>query len=192
MSVKLHKPCIPATAGIQCPKSIQTIVRGFWVPAFAGMNGILLLACGQQPTEAPAVPEAPKITHDAPTPSAPTAPKSLILEDIDFNSYSQDLAKFTGLKKGQSRGEAVDNVRLYFAPEQGNTIISTTQSMFERDDGAVLIFGASGLPDDSVKAEEIYLIVSGEKGAQTLAAFGSRIKCHRGKNTTEWTTELCP
>jgi len=126
------------------------------------------------------------------TPATPQMPKSLALEDIDFDSYSKALAKWTGLKEGQSRGEAVDNVRLYFAPEEGNAIISTSQSIFEREDGAVLIFGAKGLPDDSVKAEEIYLIVSGEKGAQTLAAYGSRIKCHRGENTTEWTTTLCP
>jgi len=126
------------------------------------------------------------------TPSTPPAPKSLTLEDIDFDGYSQDLAKFTGLKEGQSRGEAVDNIRLYFAPEQGSQIISTSQSTFERDDGAVLLFSASGLPDDSVKAEEIYLIVSGEVGSQTLAAFGSRIKCHRGENTKEWQTALCP
>ena len=118
--------------------------------------------------------------------------KTRTLEDIDFNSFSKELAKFTGLKAGQSRGEAVDNVRLYFAPEQGSQIISTSQSTFEREDGAVLLFSASGLPDDSVKAEEIYLILSGDKGAQTLAAYGSRIKCHRGENTTHWTTKLCP
>ncbi|MEP3892270.1 MAG: hypothetical protein ABJN69_17555 [Hellea sp.] len=135
--------------------------------------------------------ESVPATSSNPTP-LPPMPKSLSLEDIDFNSYSKDLAKFTGLKEGQSRGEAVDNVRLYFAPEAGNAIISTSQSKFERDDGAVLIFGASGLPDDSVKSEEIYLIVSGEKGSQILAAFGSRIKCHRGENTTEWQTDLCP
>lgn len=122
----------------------------------------------------------------------PPMPKSLTLEDIDFGSYSKDLAKFTGLKEGQSRGEAVDNVRLYFAPEDGSAMISTSHSKFERDDGAVLLFSASGLPDDSVKAEEIYLIVSGAKGAQTLEAFGSRIKCHRGENITEWQTALCP
>jgi len=126
------------------------------------------------------------------TPPAPSMPKSLTLEDIDFNSYSKALAKFTNLKEGQSRGEAVDNVRLYFAPEGGSTIISTSQSTFERDDGAVLLFSAKGLPDDSVKAEEIFLILSGEKGAQTLEAYGSRIKCHRGENTTKWQKELCP
>ena len=166
-----------------------------WVPAFAGMTAFVLVSCGQKSVNAPAVPETPKVTGDAAPTSMP--PKSLTLEDIDFNAYSKELAKFTGLKEGQSRGEAVDNVRLYFAPEQGSQIISTSQSIFERDDGAVLLFSASGLPDDSVKAEEIYLIVSGEKGAQTLAAFGSRIKCHRnpnggGENTTKWQTDLCP
>ena len=169
-----------------------------WVPTLVfarkhmvGMSGVFLAACGQQSFEVPAMPEAPKVVRDA-TPPLPPMPKSLTLEDIDFNDYSKSLAKFTGLKEGQSRGEAVDNVRLHFAPENGSAMISTSQSTFEREDGAVLIFSASGLADDSVKAEEIYLIVSGAKGSQTLAAYGSRIKCHRGKNTTEWQTALCP
>ena len=165
---------------------------------------LALLAACQSPETAERVqkvePETVPQTSTLPAPEAklespsiPSAPlKSFTLEDIDFNDYSKDLAKFTGLKEGQSRGEAVDNVRLYFAPEGGNTIISTSQSTFERDDGAVLLFSASGLPDDSVKAEEIYLIVSGVVGSQTLAAFGSRIKCHRGENTKEWQTALCP
>jgi len=162
-----------------------------WVPACAGMTGVFLVACQPQATDASAIPKAPNVTESITSPAVPTPPKPMTLEDIDFNAYSKGLAKFTGLKEGQSRGEAVDNVRLYFAPESGK-IISTSQSTFEREDGAVLLFSASGLPDDSVKAEEIYLIVSGEKGAQTLAAFGSRIKCHRGENTTEWQTALCP
>ena len=178
---------------------LQTLERGSrvnnirsWIPACAGMSGIILAACGQQIAETPTLPEVPKATQSITTPSAPPTPKSLTLEDIDFNSYSKDLAKWTGLKEGQSRGEAVDNIRLYFAPESGNTIISTSQISFEREDGAVLIFSASGLPDDSVKSEEIYLILSGAKGTQSLAAFGSRIKCHRGENITEWQTDLCP
>ena len=163
-------------------------------PALTFSLAMTLSACGVKNADAPSILEGPNVmseTMPATTP-IPTPPKSLTLEDIDFNSYSKDLAKFTSLKEGQSRGEAVDNVRLYFAPENGNTIISTSQSSFEREDGAVLLFSAKGLPDDSVKAEEIYLILSGEKGAETLAAFGSRIKCYRGENTTEWTTELCP
>ena len=163
-----------------------------WVPACAGMIGLILVGCGASETDTPAAPEAPKVVAETSVPPIPPMPKSLTLEDIDFNAYSKDLAKFTGLKDGQSRGEAVDNVRLYFAPERGNTMVKTTQSKFEREDGAVLLFGVSGLPDDSVKAQEIYLIMSGEKGAQKLGAYGMRIKCYRGENTTEWTTELCP
>jgi hypothetical protein len=154
-------------------------------------SAIILVACGAKSVDAPSTTEAQKAMSET-TPAVPSMPKSLTLEDIDFNAYSKALAKFTGLKEGQSRGEAVDNVRLYFAPEGGNTIISTSQSTIERDDGAVLIFSASGLPDDSVKAEEIYLIVSGEVGSQTLAAYGSKIKCHRGENTTEWQAKPCP
>ena len=130
---------------------------------------------------------------DAPAPiDKVQAAPSRTIDDIDFNGYSKELAKFTGLSVGQSRGEAVDNIRLYFAPEQGSTIINTTQSKFEREDGAVLLFGASGFPDDAVKAEEIYIIVQGPKGSQTLAAFGARIQCHRGNNTTEWQATPCP
>ena len=162
-----------------------------WAPACAGMMGFVLVACGSKTTEGPAAPEAPNVMAETTAP-IPPMPKSLRLEDIDFNAYSKDLAKFTGLKDGQSRGEAVDNVRLYFAPERGNTMVKTTQSKFEREDGAVLLFGVSGLPDDSVKAQEIYLIMSGEKGAQRLGAYGMRIKCYRGNNTTEWQTALCP
>lgn len=157
---------------------------------------LMLLACSAEAPDEPVNMRAsvPDLQASPALPQIPKPPmsKSLTLEDIDFNSFSKDLAKLTGLKEGQSRGEAVDNVRLYFAPEAGSQIISTSQSTFERDDGAVLIFGASGLPDDAVKAEEIYLIVSGAKGDQTLGAFGSRIKCHRGENTTEWQTNLCP
>ncbi len=132
------------------------------------------------------------VTEVSELPKQPNRPQSLRLEDIDFQSYSKDLAKFTGLAEGQSRIEAIDNVRLYFAPEEGDNIIHTRQSSFEREDGAVFIFGASGLPDDSVKAEEIYLILTGPKGSQTLGAYGAKIMCHRGSNTTEWQTKPCP
>ncbi len=132
------------------------------------------------------------VISDFQYPEVPTPPESLRLEDIDFAAYSEDLAQFTGLKIGQSRIEAIDNVRLHFAPGEGDNMIRTSQSVFEREDGAVMIYRASGLADDSVKAEEIYLIVTGPKGAQTLASFGSRIKCYRGENTTEWQTAFCP
>ena len=190
MALMLINPLIPAKAGIGTNLSLSAKLKHVLIPAFAGMSGVFLLACGEQKTNE-TINSVPASTP-APASATPTPPKSLTLEDIDFNAYSKGLAKFTGLKEGQSRGEAVDNVRLYFAPENGSAMISTSQSKFERDDGAVLLFSASGLPDDSVKAEEIYLIVSGEAGSQTLAAYGLRIKCHRGENTTEWQTDLCP
>lgn len=138
--------------------------------------------------EAPSQP----IASSTNVPAPPTPPKSLRLEDIDFTAYSEAMARFTGLEVGQSRIEAIDNVRLYFAPGEGADIIQTSQSIFEREDGAVMVFSAAGLPDDSVKAEEIYLITTGAEGAQTLQAFGSRIKCYRGENTTDWQTTNCP
>jgi len=138
--------------------------------------------------EQPIVPSQSSLT----TPKIPMPPKSLRLEDIDFTSYSESMAQFTGLKVGQSRIEAIDNIRLYFAPAEGDNIIQTSQSTFDREDGSVMIFGASGLADDSVKAEEIFLILTGPEGAQTLQAFGSKIKCHRGDNTSEWQITNCP
>ena len=83
-------------------------------------------------------------------------------------------------------------MRLYFAPEEGSNMIQTSQSIFERDDGSVMLYSAAGLPDDSIKAEEIYLILTGEDGAQTLQSFGLRLKCYRGENTTDWQNKPCP
>ena len=137
-------------------------------------------SCGQQ---------AAKTT----APSAPPVPvKSMTLEDIDFASYSEDLAKFVGLENGEDRWAAIDKMRLYFAPEDGQTILNTKTSSFDRPDGSVMIFSASGFKDDSIKAQELFMIFAGDKDAQTLAAYGLKQKCHRGDNTTEWQTNLCP
>jgi hypothetical protein len=156
--------------------------------------GFYLTYSGGKNDKASEMPNEPPQTSQpvASTPDVPAPPKSLRLEDIDFSTYSQELARFTGLTEGQSRIEAIDNVRLYFAPEEGANIINTSQSSFDRDDGSVLIFGAAGLPDDSVKAQEIYLILTGPKPDQKLAAYGMRVKCHRGENSTNWQNTLCP
>ena len=136
--------------------------------------------CGQQAAETTA-------------PSAPPVPvKSMTLEDINFASYSEDLAKFVGLENGEDRCAAIDKMRLYFAPEDGQTILNTKTSSFDRPDGSVMIFSASGFKDDSIKAQELFMIFAGDKDAQILAAYGLKQKCHRGDNTTEWQTNLCP
>ena len=168
--------------------------RDHRVLAFAGMIGALLLACApsENTNVATDTSRSVQISELPPIPEMPLMPKSLVLDDIDFNSFSKDLAVSVGLKEGLSRGEAVDLIRLHFAPHSGEIMIKTSQSIFEHDDGAVLLFGASGFPDDSVKAEEIFIIVAGPKGAQTLGAYGARIKCYRGENTTEWQVDPCP
>ena len=142
-------------------------------------TALCVSSCGQQ---------AAKIT----APNAPPAPvKSMTLEDINFASYSEDLAKFVGLENGEDRWAAIDKMRLYFAPEDGTTILNTKTSKFDRPDGSVLIYTVSGLKDDSIKAQELFMIFAGDINAQTLGAFGLKQQCYRGDNTTEWTTELC-
>jgi len=59
-----------------------------------------------------------------------------------------------------------------------------------------LLFARNNILDDAVFAEEIYAVFAGpgdaEKFNQKLAAYGLRLKCRRGENAMEWTTELCP
>lgn len=122
----------------------------------------------------------------------PKSMKTTILEDIDFSSYSEDLAKFIKLEAGESNWAAIDKMRLYFAPEDGKTILQTKTSTFDRPDGSVMVYSVSGLKDDSVKAQELFMIFSGPKEGQILAAYGLKQKCQRGANTTNWQTKLCP
>ena len=115
---------------------------------FTFSAALLLAACGAQTTDSPITsgvgPEGPVITDFIP-PDIPPAPKSLTLEDIKFDSYSEDLAKFIGLETGEQSWSAIDKMRLYFAPEDGTTILSTKTSTFDRPDGSVMVYTVSGL-----------------------------------------------
>ena len=146
-------------------------------------------------TSAPVAPTPPITAPAVQPPATPTLPAGKI-EDIDFGSYTEELAGHIGLELGESRLDAIDKIRLYFAPEPGTSIINLTSSTFERDDGSVMLFAWNDMPDDSVFAEEIYAVFSGPGGAnkfnQSLAAFGLRMKCRRGENAMQWTTEICP
>ncbi|GGX59190.1 hypothetical protein GCM10011309_05980 [Litorimonas cladophorae] len=163
------------------------------------LSCVALAACSAevQPPEPPVVPVSaespmPKVRN---MPAVPTIGASNV-SDIDFDQYSPALAGVIGLTEGETRLEAVDKIRLFFAPEAGSTILSTASATFEGDDNAVMLFSVKGLPDDSVKAQEVYAVFTGPGGAnkfnQSLAAYGMRIKCYRGSNTTEWQTDLCP
>ena len=144
---------------------------------------LALSACGQASIGS---------SDDSGASATPETPKSLTLEDIDFSSYSEDLAKFIDLEVGENNWAAIDKMRLYYAPEDGQTILQTKTSTFDRPDGSVMVYTVSDLKDDSVKAEELFMIFAGEKDSQTLAAYGIKIKCQRGPNTTQWQTKPCP
>ena len=129
------------------------------------------------------------------SPAAPLIPAGGV-EDIDFNAYSKALAAPFGLVLGETRLDAIDKIRLHFAPEPGVNMVNLTSSTFELDDGSVMLFARHDKPDDFVFAEEIFAIFSGSGKAnkfnQELAAFGLRVKCRRGDNAMEWTTDSCP
>jgi len=158
---------------------------------------LFVAACGQPTEQSVAAPPAPPETASRVVlPDAPLMLPAGSLEDIDFSDYSQELARFVDLEMGESRLDSIDKIRLYFAPEPGTNMVNMTSSTFERDDGAVMLFARNNIPDDSIFAEEVYAVFSGpgdaEKFNQKLAAYGLRLKCRRGDNAMEWTTELCP
>jgi len=152
-----------------------------------------LASCGQS-TDAPTSP--PQIEAENTPPAPPLFEPTGNLEDIQFSDYSIELAASVGLEMGETRLDSIDKIRLYFAPEPGTSMVNMTSSTFERDDGSVLLFARNNIPDDSAFAEEIYAVFAGpgdaEKFNQKLAAYGLRLKCRRGENAMEWTTELCP
>ena len=141
-------------------------------------------------------PTPPETSSPVETPEPPQTLPAGRMEDIDFGSYSQDLAARIDLQMGESRLDSIDKIRLYFAPEPGTNMVNLTSSTFERDDGSVMLFARNNLPDDAIFAEEVYAVFSGPGDAnkfnQKLASYGLRLKCRRGDTAMEWTTTLCP
>jgi len=159
------------------------------------LGSSLLVGCkASEAPIAPQVPSAPAVTETAQPPAAPLLPAGS-LDDIDFSSYSPELASPFGLIIGETRLDSIDKIRLYFSPEPGTNMVNMTSSTFERDDGSVMLFARNNIPDDAIFSEEIYAVFSGsktDKFNQKLAAYGLRLKCRRGDNAMEWTTNLCP
>jgi len=101
-----------------------------WFPIFIGMSGVFGVSCGNQTTKALDDVNQLEAMVETSTPPVPLTPKSLTLDDIDFSSYSEDLAKFIQLENGEESWAAIDKMRLYFAPEDGQTILQTKTSTF--------------------------------------------------------------
>jgi hypothetical protein len=158
---------------------------------------ILLSACSNDAPvaddvaapEEPQFRELPDRIRDSSNPSA----------DIDYHSYSTDMAKFVGLEVGESHTSAVAKISAYFAPEtlgEGKKQESSV-SIYDRDGGSILLAVSDGLMDDSVKGESLYAVFAkedlGEDGVtQTLVTYGLKVKCWRGENKDNWQTDLCP
>jgi len=169
------------------------VMRQFFKIIVLTVLACVLASCGQS-TDAPTSPPQTEAENTPPVP--PLFEPTGNLEDIQFSDYSIELAASVGLEMGETRLDSIDKIRLYFAPEPGTSMVNMTSSTFERDDGAVLLFARNNILDDAVFAEEIYAVFAGpgeaEKFNQKLAAYGLRLKCRRGENAMEWTTELCP
>lgn len=191
LSYRLYRRANSYLGSFSFPRWQMMKVFSCLVPAF------VIVACGQATEETVTLlPMPPQTSGEVTPPDTPATLPAASLEDIDFGSYSTELASGFGLTMGETRLDSIDKIRLYFAPEPGTNMVNMTSSTFERDDGSVMLFARNNLPDDSVFAQEIYTVFSGpgdaDKFNQKLAAYGLRLKCRRGENAMEWTTELCP
>ena len=116
-------------------------------PANTGeASEVKLESAPDAPPTSPKTPSTPQIAPVAPGTGGTilsVAPPSLpvgAVDDIDFNSYSQELAASFGLQLGESRLDTIDRIRLHFAPEPGTNMVNLTSSTFELDDGSVMLF----------------------------------------------------
>jgi len=123
----------------------------------------------------------------APLPEAPDIPQRI--EDIDFASYSTDLARFSGLNKGDNKAAAIEAIHAFFKPEKGaKGQAAYTFLELGGLGGTVIIASADGLADDSVKARELYAVFRDD----SLITYGMKVKCWRGDRSDVWIVDLCP
>ncbi len=135
-------------------------------------------------------------TDNVPGVMPPKPPRPSLDEDAgyDLADFDAGLARGVGLKPGMEMLTARTIITDYFAPggEEGNAQIAMEQK-FLTSGLTQIIVTRTGLADDSVKAEQLLAVFKPltPKTGQ-LTAYGMRIKCYRGANTTQWQTELCP
>jgi hypothetical protein len=165
---------------------------------------LMLSACSQQPEtmRAPAAPQAP--AGSLAVPDAPAVPDSatgiMRITDIDFTSYSRDLASFVKLEVGESMVSATPKIENFFSP-QGGSLEDARDYSREKTETEFSTFGAQGgkvtlvervnIKDDSVKAEQFYAIFKAKGEGHMLVDYGMKIKCHRGENTENWQIKPC-
>lgn len=157
------------------------------------LGTLVLVACSQNET-------VPQIAE---TPAVPEAPAILRISDIEFESYSRDLAARVEVNPGDLWTEAVPVIEAYFAPKGGDvegysalstgSQTETSFSTFDAEGGKVMLVERINMRDDSVTAQQFYAI--GRKnadGSETLLDYGLKNKCARGDNKDQWSKTLCP
>jgi len=162
---------------------------------------IVLSACSPK-AETPDVPNVPETTGAIDAPEAPKSASQIMrISEIDFASYSRDLASSVGLEFGESMSAATPKIESHFSP-QGGSVEDASDSSRKKTETEFSTFGAEGgkvtlverinIKDDSVKAEQFYAIFKAKGEDFILADYGMKIKCYRGDNTTNWQTSRCP
>jgi hypothetical protein len=116
---------------------------------------------------------------------------AMIEKKILYDHYSQTLASLTGLKQGLTRGEAIDVVRLHFAPKAGDGIVSTAQAEFKQNDHNILLFSAADKSKTPVSAEEIFISFKNVDDLEFVNDFGLRIKCVKNEVISNWQSVDC-
>lgn len=148
----------------------------------------------QTPPEGPSIVAAPEASvkprPDVPTPPAPNGDGILTISDVDFTTYSLELASHLNLEVGEAKGSVEDKIHAAFRPNkmsEGEGHIEYALTELKAEGGSVLLATAEGLADDSVKAKQLYVIFQDDM----LVTYGMKVKCRRGPSPNIWQNSLC-
>lgn len=170
---------------------------------FIPVSILALSACSQNTSETrdvydassmPDVPRVAAVTEGLEPPMPPVVPNGdgiTRLSDIDFASYSMDLAKPLNLEVGELKTSVEDKVHATFRPNKmpdGKGHMEYALTELKAEGGSVLLATAQGLADDSVKAQQLYVIF--QEGV--LVTYGMKVKCKRGETPNIWQNSVCP
>jgi len=117
-----------------------------------------LLACSNQPV-APALPDTPTLPNSVETPKAPQSATNIMrIQDIDFGSYSRDLAKWVGLELGESDQTVTPKIESYFSP-QGGSVDDAMDSQRLKTETEFSTFGVQYTVSDRKYVKEVLPII---------------------------------
>ena len=147
-----------------------------------------LVACGSKDAKTP---EVPNVSAKTGAPEAPKTP-SYELKSSDLKGYSYDISKYSGVSVGEPMDAAIKQLKKHLTPEgEGN--MSVTWETQDQGKGIKIFTGlAQNMADDSVKDQEIKLVLKKDDGEYWVLEHGGRVKCRRGDNQDKWTTKPCP